>query len=676
MNGPGSAFNTGESITTWNTGNTAIPLGSIVNFQNVNSPTPIVNFGTAETTGNAGIAAGGDAIYIYLGSNANTPTLFISAVMNNTPAVLAASLDNTGLSVGSTALVLLPANLDIAFYKGARSADSKTSALTLINDIANNWVSQDGGGDQHNDGIAPDVPFSAVPFIFGGIDNLAPNVSSITIQNPTTLIVTFSELITGASASTLSNYTFTPSLTIQNLAFDSVAKTATLTVPTLEIGRKYLFSGNGFVDLANNTQTTPSVFDNLYFNNYAAGDLLISEIMYNVGANGDSLEFVEIYNRGTSTIPLGGLRFTTGIVGTFPQYALPTRQAVCIAADSAAFRRFYGVPAIGRWSSDFLGNGGEKIEIQNTLNAVVDSLTYDDVAPWPSEADGTGPSLEIINPATDNAVASNWRASITSTGKQFGTVTIFASPNVLPSPPLTPSINFAARSLSINENGTAISVNVTITNPNGQSSKVDIVPVSGTAIVENDLQTAPITPITFSGDTSAAMRTMTFNVLRPNNDTLLEADEYFTINLRNATNATIGRDSVVIIFIQDDDRKAPNRTNELELKLLNSYKNTPATGANSAEIVAYDKTSKRLFIANSLANRLDIIDFKVPATPTAIRSIDLRALGNINAVAVRNNIIVAAVEDTAKIANGRVVFFDTAGTVLKTLTGRCFTRPH
>lgn len=663
----GTAFNTGESYTLWNTGNATIPIGSIISFQNVNNAAPTVNFGTAVTTGNAGLAAGGDAVYVYSGTDQNTPTIFISAVMTNTPGVLVASLQNTGLTEGLTAQVLLPANLDIAAYKGIRAAASKAAFLVLLNDL-NNWDTQDGSGDQHNDSIVPDVPFSLLPFTIGGIDILPPAINSFLIQNQTTLVLTFSEFVTRSTATNQANYIFTPALTISNLVFDSLAKTTILTVPALETGKKYRFSGNGFMDLANNIQTTASVFDNLYFNNYTGGNLVISELMYNPGANGDSLEFLEVYNRGTSAIPLGGLKFTAGLNGLFPEFSLAAKQAISIAADTAAFRRFYGVTAVGRWSSDFLGNGGEKIEIQNTLNAVVDSLTYDDAAPWVLEPDGLGASLEIINPENDNAVASNWKASVTPVNKQFNNVNIFASPNRLPVATVNPSVQFAVRSVLVAESASTISINVTLTNPNSQQTKVQIVPTNGTALIGNDIQNGGINEITFTGDTAAAARTVTFNVLRPNNDTDQESDEYFTISLRNPINATIGRDSVALVFIQDNDRTTPTRTGELDLRLLSSYVNKPATGTNSAEIVAYEKNSKRLFIANSLAFRMDIVDFANPAAPVAIRSVNIRPLGGINSIAIKNGIIVASFEDSIKTANGRIAFFDTAGVVLKTLT--------
>jgi hypothetical protein len=41
---------------------------------------------------------------------------------------------------------------------------------------------------------------------------------------------------------------------------------------------------------------------------------------------------------------------------------------------------------------------------------MIDSLVYDDAAPWPA-ADGSGATMELSDPASDNSIASNWSAS-------------------------------------------------------------------------------------------------------------------------------------------------------------------------------------------------------------------------------------------------------------------------
>jgi hypothetical protein len=39
---------------------------------------------------------------------------------------------------------------------------------------------------------------------------------------------------------------------------------------------------------------------------------------------------------------------------------------------------------------------------------MIDTVEYDDVAPWPAEPDGSGESLELIDPNLDNSAAASW----------------------------------------------------------------------------------------------------------------------------------------------------------------------------------------------------------------------------------------------------------------------------
>ena len=49
--------------------------------------------------------------------------------------------------------------------------------------------------------------------------------------------------------------------------------------------------------------------------------------------------------------------------------------------------------------------------ITNTENILIDRVNYDDSDPWPTAPDGNGPTLELIDPLSDNGSAENWTAS-------------------------------------------------------------------------------------------------------------------------------------------------------------------------------------------------------------------------------------------------------------------------
>jgi hypothetical protein len=62
-----------------------------------------------------------------------------------------------------------------------------------------------------------------------------------------------------------------------------------------------------------------------------------------------------------------------------------------------------------------LDNGGERITVVGAQGTQLIDFTYDDDAPWPRQADGSGPSLELINPAntsrSEQGNAAYWRSS-------------------------------------------------------------------------------------------------------------------------------------------------------------------------------------------------------------------------------------------------------------------------
>jgi hypothetical protein len=74
----------------------------------------------------------------------------------------------------------------------------------------------------------------------------------------------------------------------------------------------------------------------------------------------------------------------------------------------------------GTWSGA-LNNGGDTIILLDRNGVEIENVTYDDVLPWPTGADGDGPSLVRINPLSAANSALNWRSSGTVGGSPGGT---------------------------------------------------------------------------------------------------------------------------------------------------------------------------------------------------------------------------------------------------------------
>lgn len=106
----------------------------------------------------------------------------------------------------------------------------------------------------------------------------------------------------------------------------------------------------------------------------------------------------------------------------------------------------------------------------------------------------------------------------------------------------------------------------------------------------------------------------------------------------------------------------------IDLKLIGRYSaNTYDEGG--AEISAYDAVSRHLFSVNAFTDAVDIIDLGDPTAPALLTSIDLSTYGKgANSVAVYGGILVAAIENFDKQADGLAVFFDADGNYLNSVT--------
>ncbi len=204
----------------------------------------------------------------------------------------------------------------------------------------------------------------------------------------------------------------------------------------------------------------------------------------------------------------------------------------------------------------------------------------------------------------------------------------------------------------------SVILELTGTNASGVSFRLQSTAL-GTATNGGDIEV-------ISKDTSFApgiIGTITLKV-KILNDAFIESDEYAVIELLNVSGANVANGNYHTVHLLDDDAKAPTANNALALNLLSSYCNG-ASGTNSAEIVAYDKNTKRMWVVNSIAGKINIVNFANPAAPVLFSTIDILPLGGINSIAIKDGVIAAAIENSNKLLPGKVVFFDAEGNVLK-----------
>lgn len=111
----------------------------------------------------------------------------------------------------------------------------------------------------------------------------------------------------------------------------------------------------------------------------------------------------------------------------------------------------------------------------------------------------------------------------------------------------------------------------------------------------------------------------------------------------------------------DKDSDMDIEQSSIEMSVLGQYQ-SGIFDASAAEIVSYDPVSQRAFVINAASGEVDILDLSTPENPTFISSIDVSDLGaDANSVAVKDEIVVIAVEAAVRTDNGFVAFYDTAG---------------
>jgi hypothetical protein len=142
------------------------------------------------------------------------------------------------------------------------------------------------------------------------------------------------------------------------------------------------------------------------------GWVVINEIQYNpLDANGS---YVELYNRHpTATFDLGGMRLAGADVTFAAGTLLAPGQYGVVAESVPGYAAAYtNAEAVIATYGGSLDNGGEWLRLWRpaggTNEALVDEVYYDDDPPWPALADGTGPSLQLIDASRDNNRVGNW----------------------------------------------------------------------------------------------------------------------------------------------------------------------------------------------------------------------------------------------------------------------------
>lgn len=157
--------------------------------------------------------------------------------------------------------------------------------------------------------------------------------------------------------------------------------------------------------------------------------------MFHPASEDDRDEWLELVNTGTNSVDLSGWRFTSGIRFQIPPGThLNAGEFLVVAANAESFKARH--PNVTNWVAGWTGrlsNSGQKIELRNGGDELVQNLEYADQGDWAdripgpldsghrgwqwfSAADGFGASLERLQPRLSGANGQNWKSSVGTNG--------------------------------------------------------------------------------------------------------------------------------------------------------------------------------------------------------------------------------------------------------------------
>jgi hypothetical protein len=254
------------------------------------------------------------------------------------------------------------------------------------------------------------------------LDVTPPVLVSASAISSTAVDVLFNENIDVATSQTVSNYTLNPLTGSPSSATRDASnfKLVHLVFATpFSSGTTYTLNVNNVQDVSGNVLTTSTVsFGYLVFGTPNFKDIILNEIYADPSpiVNLTTCEYVELYNKSSNPFNLNGLKLTDGSsLATLNSYTLAPNGYVilCPITDTAQFTALGYTNKLGVSSFPSLNNTGDNLYLKTALNAMIDSVNFNDT--WYRDAikkDG-GYSLELINPLQNNSCsqANNWIAS-------------------------------------------------------------------------------------------------------------------------------------------------------------------------------------------------------------------------------------------------------------------------
>jgi len=346
------------------------------------------------------------------------------------PHVMGWGLSNTALLNGGTTLTLTApggVTIDVVAYSGTWYGDADKDdggwSLERINPFApcsdaNNWTASNderGGTPGAQNSVFDDTP-----------DTDAPVMQAVQVISATEIVLVFNEGLDVGSVAA-ADLVITPPL---NLA-DVVAVAPTndrirlLLADPMPEGVVHTITVEGIADCSGNMMAAstgsfalPEAIEPM--------DIVINEVLYDPVGNGS--DFVELYNRSTKVLSLGGLQLANesgGEIGNFrtittePVILMPGAY-ILLATNTTDIATRYPQSHTDRFlqmSLPSYNNGSGTVVLADADNNTIDLFRYSDDLHFTLLGKTEGTSLERVDPDRPTDDPTNWHSAAQDIGK-------------------------------------------------------------------------------------------------------------------------------------------------------------------------------------------------------------------------------------------------------------------
>ena len=263
-------------------------------------------------------------------------------------------------------------------------------------------------------------------------DLSSPFIQSIGVENDSTILLSFSEVMDSASLAIKTNYMISNGIgsPVSVLLYAPTYKMVKLSLQNhLQSGiiYKLTFTGN-LSDCAGNLVAATTEVELAIPGKPSAGDIVINEIMFN--PKDESVDFIELYNRSGSVFDFRDLLianydstnnlFTSVNNISLSSYLFMPARYVVISTDSAAILKYYHSENPKNFMNiehmPTMNNDMGNVALALYTGDLIDQVNYTEEMQYPLLGSFDGVSLERINPAISSLDKNNWHSASSVSG--------------------------------------------------------------------------------------------------------------------------------------------------------------------------------------------------------------------------------------------------------------------